>query len=61
MSREVEASGAGISGRHKSVTKAPLTLEPCQHLVEKIGVLRKKIILIHGNVNGLTKLKKVKV
>ena len=61
MSLEVEAGAAGTHGRYKSVVKAPLILNPCQHLVEKEGRVRKKLILIHGTANGSTKVRKVTV
>lgn len=61
MSKEVEASAAGVGGRYKSVVKAPLILRACEHLVEKEGLLRKKFIIIHGMADGSTKVRKVKV
>lgn len=63
MSREAEVavSEAGMGGRYKSVAKAPLILKPCDHLVEKEGLLRKKFILMHGKADGSTRVRKVKV
>lgn len=61
MSREVEVTAAGTGGRYKSVAKAPLILKPCEHLVEKEGRLKKKLILVHGSADGSTKVRKVKV
>ena len=62
MSWEAEANVTGMGGaRCKSVAKPPLILKPCEHLVEKEGRLRKKLILIHGMANGTVKLRKVKV
>ena len=61
MSREVEVGAAGVHGRYKSAVKAPVILQPCEHLVEKEGRLRKKFIIVHGAADGSTRVRKVKV
>lgn len=66
MSRDIQGeisvgtTGVKITGKFVSQFKAPLILEPCQHLVsQRESLLKKEVwtVTIHGKADGSSSIK----